>query len=265
MLKNTLIASRIFLSAILMMFVLNSCEQLGVTEPESINSINDDYSSYSFYAEIPSLSADGIGTEATISSQMELSADMPYSMKLDDKSGKKGDDKGGKKGDDKGGKKGDDKGGKKGDKNIDNPHKTPMPNGPFQKIFAKMKLDSLQKEAIKILIDSHRSCEKDAVTALKAAQLPFIQTGNEMRNSILTSLKAGEITKEEAKAQLTELNASIRALMEADPAVQAALAQLKNCFDTLLASIREVLTPEQQILWDEFVAKLATKTTPIKK
>lgn len=246
MLKNTFIAGRLILSAIVMMFVLNSCEQLtGVTEPESINS-NDDYSSYSFYAEVPALTADGIGSEATLSSDMVLSSEMPYTMK----EVKNGDDKGGK---------------KPSDKKIDNPHKAPLPKGPFQRIFAEMKIDDTQKEAIKLLIEAHRNCEKEAVTALKAAQLPYIQLGNDARKAIMESLKAGEITKEEAKAQLTELNANIRAQMEADPAVQAALAQLKACWDTLLASIREVLTPDQQILWDEFVAKLATKTTPIKK
>ena len=259
MLKKTLIASRMILSAIVIMFVLNSCEQLtGVTDTEPIIS-TDDYSSYSFYAEVPALQADGIGTEASLTSEMQLSTDMPFSMSDDNMDKKPGDDKGGKK-------PGDDKGGKKhGDKNIDNPHKTPMPKGPFNKIFADMKLDSLQREAIKVLIEAHRNCEREAVTALKAAQLPYIQLGNENRKAIMESLKAGEITKEEAKALLKELNDNIRAQMESDPVVQATLAQLKACFDTLLASIRETLTPEQQILWDEFVAKLGTKTNPIKK
>ncbi len=71
--------------------------------------------------------------------------------------------------------------------------------------------------------------------------------------AIKEALAAGTITRDEAHTQLRDVDSRQRAAMTSSTELAAARAALKACRDTFNTSVRLLLTPEQQIIWDRFI------------
>jgi hypothetical protein len=125
----------------------------------------------------------------------------------------------------------------------------------FARIFRAMKVTPEQLTLFKPFFVAYRACIKDATIALRESEKAILQAANTQRKEIIAKVKSGEITKEEARAQMQVLNQTTRQQLKDNPERIVACEAMKACKAALYASIRENLTPEQQILWDAWVAK----------
>lgn len=127
---------------------------------------------------------------------------------------------------------------------------------PMGRILRNLELDQAQIELIKAIMADYRLCVKEKTLLLREKEKELLAPFNEQRRLILTQFKAGEITREEAAAQLKVLNEQVRELMsQSDFRVQACEA-MKECRKLMFDQIRATLTAEQQVKWDEWVSKL---------
>lgn len=136
----------------------------------------------------------------------------------------------------------------------DGPAKPGM-NVPFMRILRELKLTKDQMVTLDSLLKDYRKCEFESRKALRTAEMVIIKAANEQRKAIMDQLKAGTITKEEARTQLKALNLATRETLKNDPDVQAALAALKACQEAFFANVRGILTEAQQVIWDKYMAK----------
>lgn len=124
------------------------------------------------------------------------------------------------------------------------------------KVLAKLELTDDQKTQLEVFMTAHRECELQARLALRTAQAAIIEPANASRKAILLQLKNGEITRDSAKAAIKAINVATRTALETDTAVLAAKAALKDCKDLLLTNIASILTPEQLVIWTEYLSKI---------
>lgn len=97
--------------------------------------------------------------------------------------------------------------------------------------------------ATKVVRDSLRNSEKAIIDQSKASV-----------KAILDSVKAGTLDKATAATELKAINAATRDALKNNPVRTWADAQLKANQATLYASIRGILTADQQVIWDNWVA-----------
>ncbi len=130
----------------------------------------------------------------------------------------------------------------------------PQNNQPIMlgRLLSGLELTDLQRADVDGYMAAFRLCVLDNKTDLRDAQLPIIQAANASRLLIIADLRAGTITVVQARAALETLRQATRLAMDTDVDVIAARAALKDCHDTLLASIYAVLTPAQIIKWNIF-------------
>ena len=127
---------------------------------------------------------------------------------------------------------------------------------PFARIFAILELTPEQKAQIREFMIAHRRCEREAIMALREAQKPILEAANQERRAIMEQVKNGDLTREEAGALLRALNERVREAMQNSSEVIAAHQALRNCWDELLRNIASILTPEQLVKWERFLANV---------
>lgn|GEM_PF-1629813 len=127
---------------------------------------------------------------------------------------------------------------------------------PLARILRALELDDTQKEQVKGFLEDFRLCHKTAMMALRESERLILQPFNERRQNIMEALKNGEITRQEAQHQLELLAMEARQALKDNPARLEACEAMKECRRVLLAAIGGILTPEQLVKWQEWLAKL---------
>ena len=120
-----------------------------------------------------------------------------------------------------------------------------MPMFKFREIFQRLNLTDDQKTEIRAIIAAHIDCEKAARLAFYEKISGIIQGANDQRKVILEALKNGEIDRKTAGQQLRDLNKATRDAIAASGAIEELRAALKNCNETMVASLKSTLTDEQ--------------------
>ncbi|MBM4176702.1 MAG: hypothetical protein FJ213_11110 [Ignavibacteria bacterium] len=120
-------------------------------------------------------------------------------------------------------------------------------------ILKKLNLSDDQLLQVKNYLIAHKECVTEPHRAFKAAVAPYIHAANEKRREILAKVKSGEITREQAKGLIKQLNIRTKELIQADPDVQAAQAAICRCKITLLNNIGSILTERQLVIWNEWI------------
>lgn len=131
----------------------------------------------------------------------------------------------------------------------------PDPNRPPLKLgmlLRMLELDSAQRLLVKGFFEEFEDCVKEYRIALREAQRAIIENANAQRRAIMESLKAGEITREQAWQALKELREQTRQEMETNEDIVAAREGIKDCHDALLENIKSILTPKQLAIWNKF-------------
>ncbi len=126
-------------------------------------------------------------------------------------------------------------------------------------IFKKLNLTGEQRGQIEILRQQKIACEKAAKDVLKASERAIKESFSAQRNAINVGVKAGTITRDEASTQMRALEAAQKAAMEANPARAIAQAALLACRKTFNDGVGAILTSEQKVIWDDFLANPPAK------
>lgn len=121
-------------------------------------------------------------------------------------------------------------------------------------ILGCLELTADQKTAIATLLRDHQDCTKSVMDSLRSSEKPLVEAARAAQKAVRDQLKAGTITRDEARAQLAQIKADLKAQLESNPVREWARQALENCRQELYAQIRALLTAEQQVIWDEWVA-----------
>jgi Spy/CpxP family protein refolding chaperone len=133
------------------------------------------------------------------------------------------------------------------------------PRGPgshLGPILRVLDLDENQREEIRGLVMTHRMQIRAALEGLREANQNLIDQANAERRAIKARVEAGEISREEARELLRELNARTREAIRNNPANEPFLQAICDSRIELFAAIRQVLDDDQQALWDSWISGL---------
>lgn len=128
--------------------------------------------------------------------------------------------------------------------------------GHLGRILRRLGITDDQGAAIKELVKTHRERVKAALEGLRTANQSLIDEVNAKRQEILTAMHNGEITREQAKAQLRELSQSKRESIASNPASAQYIEAICAAKLELFQNIRALLDAAQQAGWDAWVAGL---------
>ncbi|MFN3306373.1 MAG: Spy/CpxP family protein refolding chaperone [Candidatus Kapaibacteriota bacterium] len=126
---------------------------------------------------------------------------------------------------------------------------------PIGRILKELTLTEEQITQIREFMAEYRDCVKNALLPLRESERQIIQQANQERRTVMEQLKNGEIDRQTAMEQIRQINQRTREALINNSVREQALQQLKQCWETLIANIRSILTPEQQALFDELLAK----------
>ena len=127
---------------------------------------------------------------------------------------------------------------------------------PLARVLRQLGLDDAQKELLQGFMFDYRICIRESVMDLREAEQALMAPFNERRREIFAAYKNGDITREEAMLQLQTLREEIKAALEENDFRLQACEAMKECQKAFFESIRSMLTEEQQVIWDEWVANL---------
>jgi polyhydroxyalkanoate synthesis regulator phasin len=128
------------------------------------------------------------------------------------------------------------------------------PRNPFERLLGALKLTDEQKAQVTDLLAAHKACATAALEALKAAERAIMEAAKASRDEIKAGVEAGTITRDEARQQLRDLNKATREALKNLPEREAARTALKNCDDTFLAALGSILTEDQKVILEKYIA-----------
>ncbi len=123
-------------------------------------------------------------------------------------------------------------------------------------ILRQLGITEDQGAAIKELISAHRESMKETFEALREANTEIFEQTKADRQVIIDAMKAGEITREEARAQLHELSTAKREAVANNPESAPLLQAICDAKLALFADVRALLDETQATAWDEWVTEL---------
>lgn len=136
-----------------------------------------------------------------------------------------------------------------GDQRHGNP-----PHADLGRIFSQLNLTAEQRAAIELLKQQHRDCEQPILEMLRASERAIMESFKAQRKAIEDAVKAGTKTRDQARTEMRALEMAQKEALKNNPARATAEAALKVCRDTFHANIRALLTAEQQVTWDAWIA-----------
>jgi Spy/CpxP family protein refolding chaperone len=142
------------------------------------------------------------------------------------------------------------------------PHSGTFSNGGHQNIFAQMNLTPGEVTQINGFNQTYMDCLQGWLTQLRQSEQAIYNTFKAQYQAVQAQLKAGTIDRKTAQAQIQTINAALKAALQANPVLATATAGMKACHDAWAASVRAILTPAQQTLWDAWIAQNGTATLP---
>lgn len=130
-----------------------------------------------------------------------------------------------------------------------------MNRHPFGSLLRALRLTPEQQETVKGLLAAHEDCMKAAVADLRKSEREILAPFNAQRDEIRQKVKNGEMTREEARAALADINKAAREALRANSdARKAAGDAVKKCREDFIAALRGVLTPEQLPVLERWLA-----------
>ncbi len=123
-------------------------------------------------------------------------------------------------------------------------------------IFKKLVLTDTQKESIKIYMDEFRECLADPIKQFREVAKEVFEAKKEQIIAIRDQVKAGELTREEARELIKEINIATREEIENCEACIEAKEAMLVCKNALFENIASILEEDQLIIWNEWLSKL---------
>lgn len=126
---------------------------------------------------------------------------------------------------------------------------------PFGRLIAALNLSADQAVAVRSLMQAHRTCVQAAMEVHRAAMDQLLTRAKAQREAIVAQVEAGEITREEARAAMRALNASVREAIKNSGLREQARAMMKACDDEFYAGLNNLLTDEQKSILERWMGR----------
>jgi hypothetical protein len=140
-------------------------------------------------------------------------------------------------------------GGHRGDGDHQPPLRTKFDS--LRLILHCLTLTSEQDTAVRQILNSLHTQVDAILQATRAAQEPLRTDAKAKAQVVLDGVKAGTITRADAKVQLDAIRTALNDALK--PGRDAAFAQIQPLQDAALSQIRPLLTAAQQAQWDAWV------------
>jgi hypothetical protein len=131
---------------------------------------------------------------------------------------------------------------------------------PFIDLIRLLNLTSEQRPLVERLLIQHRECTQSCIETLKIAEREILMNARIEEKKIKDAVKAGTITKEVARRELAQLKQSTHEKLKALPKDKVREC-LKECDTRFLNSLKEILTPEQKIKLERWIASREKRGT----
>lgn len=129
-------------------------------------------------------------------------------------------------------------------------------------LFRQLNLTDDQKTQIQSLMKTFHTNMKPLVRQFYDANKDIISNANATRKLIVDSLKAGQITRDQASADLRALNQTTRNLIDNNPASQTIKSEMCAERDKLFAGIAAVLQGDQITKWNDWISRIKNPCAP---
>lgn len=134
--------------------------------------------------------------------------------------------------------------------------------GQLRMILPCLKLTADQMTALKALMDGFKTSADKIMTDARTAEQPFRIEADAKVKSIKDAVKAGTMTRAEAKTAIDAIRTQL--IADTKPIRDAARASMADLQNSLLPQIRALLTPEQLAIWDAWMTAGTIPCTPPK-
>jgi hypothetical protein len=131
---------------------------------------------------------------------------------------------------------------------------------PFVDLLRLLNLTPEQRPLVERLLIQHRECTQSCIETLKTAEREILMNARVEEQKIKDAVKAGTITKEVARRELAQLKKSTQERLKALPREKVREC-LQGCDTQFLNSLKEILTPEQKIILEKWIASRQKRGT----
>lgn len=118
-------------------------------------------------------------------------------------------------------------------------------HGPFDRLLRALKLTEEQKGQVGEFLAAHKECVGAAMQVLRDHVSTIMEEANQARADVIEKLRAGEITREEARAAIREINQRAREALKNSDVIARVREMLKACDEEFIEKLKGILTPEQ--------------------
>lgn len=125
---------------------------------------------------------------------------------------------------------------------------------PFGRLLNALELTEEQRAQVAELLKSHKDCAGEALALMKEHNQAIMEKARAARAEILAQVEAGTMTREEARAAIRALNERVRNALRNSDLRERVREMLKSCDAEFLRGLRQILTPEQQVIFDRWLA-----------
>jgi len=133
-------------------------------------------------------------------------------------------------------------------------------SSPFVDLLRLLNLTPEQRPLVERLLTQHKQCTQSCIETLKRAEREILMNARIEEKKIKDGVKAGTITKEVARRELAQLKQSTQEKLKALPKDKVREC-LQGCDTQFLNSLKEILTPEQKIILEKWIASRQKRGT----
>lgn len=123
---------------------------------------------------------------------------------------------------------------------------------PMFRVIQAMKLTPEQMEQFRALLKQRNDCITEALKILRESEKVIMERYKAQYQTLYEKAKAGEITREEFRAQIRELNQKVRTALKENPVRERVMLIIKKCDDEFNASVESILDEAQLVIWKKF-------------
>lgn len=135
--------------------------------------------------------------------------------------------------------------------------------GQLPRILPCLELTEDQITQLRTLMEGFKTSVNQILTDTRAAEQPFRAAADSQVKVIRDAVKAGTMTREEARTAIEAIRAQL--IADTKPLREAARAAIEDLQNALLPQIRALLTETQLAIWDAWMTAGTVPCTPDRK
>lgn len=133
------------------------------------------------------------------------------------------------------------------------PKRPAKPSGGFSDLLIKLNLTAEQKEIVSKLLIDHKACTALCTESLRAAEKKILAEMKKQETAIKNNLKAGKITKDQARKELVALKEASKAKLKEAQSTSNVRECLKECDGKFITELKKILTSDQQVILEQWL------------